>query len=170
MSEITFQGKPIHTCGDFPSVGKTAPDFLLTNSRLIDVSLADFSGKKKLLNIVPSLDTPTCAISARKFNEKASRLKDVVMLMVSADLPFAQDRFCGKEKLKDIIPLSTFRSTFSDDYGVRIIDSILAGLSARAVVIIDEENKVIYSQLIQEIAEEPDYESALEALSKANIT
>jgi thiol peroxidase len=166
MSVITFQGKPIHTCGELPSVGEMAPDFLLTSSRLVEVSLADFSGKKKLLNIVPSLDTPTCAISARKFNEKASRLKNTVVLMVSADLPFAQDRFCGKEKLKDIIPLSSFRSTFSDDYGVRIIDSILAGLTARAIVIIDEDDKIIYTQLIQEIAEEPDYESALEALSK----
>ena len=166
MSVITFQGKPIHTCGELPSVGEMAPDFLLTSSRLVEVSLADFSGKKKLLNIVPSLDTPTCAISARKFNEKASRLKNTVVLMVSADLPFAQDRFCGKEKLKDIIPLSSFRSTFSDDYGVRIIDSILAGLTARAIVIIDDDDKIIYTQLIQEIAEEPDYESALEALSK----
>ncbi len=168
MSLITFQGKPIHTCGELPSVAETAPDFSLTNSKLVDVSLADFSGKIKLLNIVPSLDTPTCAISARKFNEKASRLKDTVILMVSADLPFAQDRFCGKEKLKDIIALSTFRSAFADDYGVRITDSILAGLTARAVIIINEENKVIYSQLVQEIAEEPDYESALEVLAKQN--
>ncbi len=170
MSEITFQGKPIHTCGELPSAGEMAPDFLLTSSRLVDVCLADFSGKKKLLNIVPSLDTPTCAISARKFNEKAHRLKNTVMLMISADLPFAQDRFCGKEKLKDIVPLSTFRSSFSDDYGVRIIDSILSGLTARAVVIIDENNKITYSQLVQEIAEEPDYESALEVLSKAEIS
>ncbi len=164
MSAITFQGKPIHTCGELPLVGEKAPDFLLTNSRLVEVSLADFSGKKKLLNIVPSLDTPTCAISARKFNEKASRLNNTVVLMVSADLPFAQDRFCGKEKLTEVIPLSTFRSTFADDYGVKIIDTILAGLTARAVMIIDEDDTIIYSQLVQEIAEEPDYESALDAL------
>lgn len=166
MSKITFQGKPIHTCGELPAIGEQALDFQLTNSKLVDVSLADFTGKKKLLNIVPSLDTPTCALSARKFNEKASRLKDTVVLMVSADLPFAQDRFCGKEKLKDIIPLSTFRSNFANDYGVRITDSILAGLTARAVVIINDNDKIIYSQLVQEITTEPAYESALAALSK----
>ena len=165
MTEITFQGKPIHTNGNLPEVGQKAPDFLLTNSKLIDVSLATFAGKKKLLNIVPSLDTPTCAISARKFNEKANRLKNTVVLMISADLPFAQDRFCGKEKLKDIIPLSTFRSEFANDYGVKITDSILASLTARAVVIIDEQDNVTYTQLVKEIADEPIYEDVLQILT-----
>lgn len=164
MTEITFQGKPIHVSGILPKVGQKAPDFSLTNSKLNDVSLATFADKKKLLNIVPSLDTPTCAISARKFNEKASRLKDTVVLMVSADLPFAQDRFCGKEGLKDVIPLSTFRSDFANDYGVMITDSILAGLTTRAVVIIDKQDKVAYTQLVKEIANEPDYEAALQSL------
>ena len=166
MSEITFQGKPIHISDTLPKIGQDAPDFSLTNNKLVDVSLATFAGKKKLLNIVPSLDTPTCAISARKFNEKASRLKDTVVLMVSADLPFAQDRFCGKEGLKDVIPLSTFRSDFANNYGVMITDSILTGLTARAVVIIDEQDKVVYTQLVQEIADEPDYEAAFQALMK----
>ncbi len=164
MTEINFQAKPIHINGALPKVGQEAPDFSLTNSKLNDISLATFAGKKKLLNIVPSLDTPTCAISARKFNEKASRLKDTVVLMISADLPFAQDRFCGKEGLKDVIPLSTFRSSFANDYGVMIMDSVLAGLTARAVVIIDEKDTVVYTQLVQEIANEPDYEAAFQAL------
>ena len=164
MTEITFQGKPIHTNGHLPEVGQKAPDFSLTNSKLVDVCLATFAGKKKLLNIVPSLDTPTCAISARKFNEKADHLKDTVVLMISADLPFAQDRFCGKEGLKDVMPLSTFRSDFANDYGVMITDGILAGLTARAVMIIDEQDYVTYTQLVNEIADEPDYETALEAL------
>ncbi len=164
MTEINFQAKPIHINGALPKVGQEAPDFSLTNSKLNDISLATFAGKKKLLNIVPSLDTPTCAISARKFNEKASRLKDTVVLMISTDLPFAQDRFCGKEGLKDVIPLSTFRSSFANDYGVMIMDSVLAGLTARAVVIIDEKDTVVYTQLVQEIANEPDYEAAFQAL------
>jgi thiol peroxidase len=166
MTEINFQGKPIHITGTLPKVGQKAPDFSLTNSKLKDDSLATFTGKKKLLNIVPSLDTPTCAISARKFNEKASRLKDTVVLMISADLPFAQDRFCGKEGLKDVIPLSTFRSSFANDYGVMIADSVLAGLTARAVVIIDDEDTVVYTQLVQEIANEPDYEDVFQALGE----
>ncbi len=161
MATITFQGKPLHTCGELPAIGSSAPAFSLVNSALVDVTLATYAGKKKVLNIVPSLDTPTCAASTRKFNQKASHLDNTVVLVVSADLPFAQSRFCETEGLKDVIPLSTFRSSFANDYGVNIVDTFLAGLTARAIVIIDEHDKVIYTQLVNEVANEPDYESAL---------
>ncbi|MFA6052713.1 MAG: thiol peroxidase [Methylobacter sp.] len=164
MARITFQGKPLHTCGELPEVGSSAPAFSLTSRALVDVTLATYAGKRKVLNIVPSLDTPTCAASTRKFNQKASHLDNTVVLVVSADLPFAQSRFCETEDLKDVVPLSTFRSSFANDYGVTIVDTILAGLTARAVVIIDENDKVIYTQLVNEVANEPDYESALAVL------
>jgi thiol peroxidase len=164
MATITFQGKPLHTSGELPAIGSKAPEFSLVNSKLADVTLATYAGKKKVLNIVPSLDTPTCATSTRKFNEKAAHLYHTVVLVVSADLPFAQCRFCEVEDLKHVIPLSTFRSDFADDYGVKLVDSILAGLTARAVIIIDEHDNVVYTQLVSEIADEPDYESALAAL------
>ncbi len=165
MASITLQGNPINTCGDLPANGSPAPAFTLTNGKLEDVSLADYSGKKKILNIVPSLDTPTCATSTRKFNEQASKLDNTVVLIVSADLPFAQGRFCEAEGLKDVIPLSTMRSSFSDDYGVTIIDGPLAGVTARAIVVVDENDKVSYTQLVGEIADEPDYDSALASLN-----
>ncbi len=165
MASITLSGNPINTCGDLPAIGSSAPDFTLTNGKLEDVSLADYSGKKKILNIVPSLDTPTCATSTRKFNEQASKLDNTVVLIVSADLPFAQGRFCEAEGLKDVIPLSTMRSDFSDDYGVTIIDGPLAGITARAIVVVDENDKVSYTQLVGEIADEPDYDSALASLN-----
>lgn len=164
MATITFQGKPIHTSGELPAIGSKAPEFSLVNSKLADVTLATYAGKKKVLNIVPSLDTPICAASARKFNEKAAHLYHTVVLVISADLPFAQCRFCEMEDLKDVIPLSTFRSNFADDYGVRLVDTVLAGLTARAVIIIDEHDNVVYTQLVSEIANEPDYESVLAAL------
>ena len=164
MATIKFQGNPLHTSGELPSVGSKAPDFTLVNGKLADVSLATYAGKKKVLNIVPSLDTPTCAMSTRKFNEKASKLGNTIVLVVSADLPFAQCRFCETEGLTDVIPLSTFRSSFSDDYGVTLTDTILAGLTARAIVIIGEDDKVLYTQLVEELANEPDYDSALAAL------
>ncbi len=164
MATITFQGKPLHTCGELPAIGSSAPAFSLVNSALVDVTLATYAGKRKVLNIVPSLDTPTCAASTRKFNQKASHLDNTVVLVISADLPFAQSRFCETEGLKDVIPLSTFRSSFANDYGVNIVDTILAGLTARAIVIIDENDKVIYTQLVNEVANEPDYESALAVL------
>lgn len=164
MATIKFQGNPLHTSGELPSVGSKAPDFTLVNGKLADVTLATYAGKKKVLNIVPSLDTPTCAMSTRKFNEKASKLNNTVVLVVSADLPFAQCRFCETEGLTDVIPLSTFRSSFSDDYGVTLTDTFLAGLTARAIVIICEDDKVIYTQLVAELANEPDYDSALAAL------
>ncbi len=164
MATIKFQGSPLHTSGALPAVGSKAPDFSLVNGKLADVNLASYAGKKKILNIVPSLDTPTCAMSTRKFNEKASKLDNTVVLVISADLPFAQCRFCETEGLKDVIPLSTFRSSFADDYGVKLTDSILAGLTARAIVIIGEDNTVIYTQLVEELANEPDYDSALAIL------
>ena len=164
MATISFQGNPLHTSGEVPAVGNKAPDFSLVNANLADVTLATYAGKKKVLNIVPSLDTPTCAASTRKFNEKASHLYNTVVLVISADLPFAQCRFCEVEDLKHVIPLSTFRSGFAEDYGVKLVDTFLAGLTARAVVIIDEHDNVVYTQLVNDIVNEPDYESALAAL------
>ncbi|WP_024297912.1 thiol peroxidase [Methylomicrobium lacus] len=165
MATISFQGKPVHTSGELPAVGSKAPDFSLVSGQLEDVSLATYAGKRKVLHIVPSLDTPTCAISTRKFNQKAANLPNTAVLAISADLPFAQCRFCETEGLKNVIPLSTFRSGFAVDYGVKLVDSILAGLTARAVIILDENDSVIYSQLVNELASEPDYESALAILN-----
>ena len=165
MTTISFQKKPLNTVGELPAVGTKAPDFSLVNSKLSDATLATYQGKKKVLNIVPSLDTPTCAASTRKFNEKAAHLYNTVVLVISLDLPFAQCRFCEVEGLKHVIPLSTFRSSFAEDYGVKIVDTVLAGLTARAVIIIDEHDQVIYTELVSELTNEPDYESALHALS-----
>jgi thiol peroxidase len=165
MASVTLQGNECHTNGELPAVGSNAPDFHLVDGKLNDVHLSDYAGKKKLLNIVPSLDTPTCAISARKFNEQARDRDDAVVLVVSADLPFAQGRFCGAEGIDTVIPLSMMRSrNFAKDYGVLITDGPLAGIAARAVVVLDENDKVIYTQLVPEIADEPDYEAALAAL------
>ncbi len=167
MATIAFQGKPLNTSGDLPAVGALAPDFSLVSGQLKDVSLATYKGKIKILSIVPSLDTPTCAASTRLFNQKADNLENTVVLIVSADLPFAQSRFCEAEGLKDVLPLSAFRSDFAEDYGVKIVDTILAGLMARAVVVIDEKDKVIYTELVAEVADEPDYENALAACKDA---
>ncbi len=165
MATVTLQGTELHTNGELPAVGDDAPDFRLTDGDLNDVSLADFAGKKRLLNIVPSLDTPTCAESARKFNQNFSNRSDAVCLVVSADLPFAQGRFCSIEGLKNVVPLSMMKSKkFAKDYGVLITDGPLEGLAARAVVVVDESGKVTYTQLVKEIADEPDYEAALAAL------
>jgi len=164
MATIKFQGKPLNTCGELPAVGTQAPAFSLASRELVDVTLATYAGKRKVLNIVPSLDTPTCAASTRKFNQKAGHLDNTVVLVISADLPFAQNRFCETEDLKNVIPLSTFRSSFANDYGVNIVDTFLAGLTARAIVVIDENDQVIYTQLVAEVADEPDYESALVVL------
>lgn len=165
MATITFQGNLLHTSGELPAIGAVAPDFSLVNGKLQDVSLSTYQGKIKLLNIVPSLDTPTCASSARRFNQKASNFANTVVLVVSADLPFAQGRFCEAEGLKSVIPLSTFRSTFARDYGVLLTDSVLAGLTARAVIILNADNQVVYQELVAEIAHEPNYEQALAALA-----
>ncbi|MEI6644878.1 MAG: thiol peroxidase [bacterium] len=162
MSTITFKGTPIQLAGSFPIVGKQAPDFKLTTGDLSDKQLADFKGKTKILNIVPSLDTPVCAISARKFNEAVGTRQNVVLLNISADLPFAQGRFCESNALKNIVTLSTFRTpTFGKDYGVQIAEGPLAGLTARAVIVIDASNKVTYTELVPEIAQEPNYNAAL---------
>ena len=165
MAIVTLKGTEFHTNGDLPAVGSQAPEFRLVAGDLSDVTLANYAGKKKLLNIVPSLDTPVCAISTRKFNEYAKSHPDTVILIISADLPFAQSRFCTGEKLENVIPLSIMRSRhFAKDYGVLLDDGPLAGLTARAVVVLDENNKVVYTQLVPEIAEEPDYAAALKAL------
>ncbi|MBI3545872.1 MAG: thiol peroxidase [Gammaproteobacteria bacterium] len=165
MAKITLKGNPINTNGDLPKVGAAAPAFKLTDADLKDVSLADFKGKKKLLNIVPSLDTPTCALSTKKFNDYAKSHSDTVMLMVSVDLPFAQKRFCSVENTMNVKALSMMRDRhFAKDYGVLITDGPLAGITARAVVVIDENDKVKYVELVPEIAQEPNYEKALAAL------
>jgi thiol peroxidase len=164
MATIYFHGQPVQTNAQLPAVGLPAPDFVLTNEKLRDITLADFAGSKKLLLIVPSLDAPVCAASARKLNAKCKLLPNTVILVISADLPFAQCRFCQTERLNQLIPLSTFRSNFAFEYGVKILDHRLAGLTARAIVIIDEMNQVIYSQLVAELTEEPDYESIFNAI------
>lgn len=165
MATVTRRGKPVHTNGELPRVGSRAPDFELVKGDLSEVSLSDFAGKKKLLNIVPSLDTPTCAISTQRFNEHARNHPDTVVLIISADLPFAQKRFCTGAELENVIPLSMMRSKqFAEDYGVLMEDGPLAGLTARAVVVLDENDKVLYTELVPEIAQEPDYQAALNAL------
>ncbi len=165
MAQVTLRGTPIHTNGELPAVGTKAPDFKLVNGDLKDVSLADYRGKKKILNIVPSLDTPTCATSTRKFNKEASSLPNTVVLVVSADLPFASKRFCTTEGLQNVTPLSLMRTkAFAKDYGVLLQDGPLEGITARAVVALDENDKVIYRQLVPEIAQEPDYDAALKAV------
>ena len=165
MATVTLQGNQFNTSGELPAVGSTAPDFHLVDGKLNDVHLADYSGKKRILNIVPSLDTPTCATSTRTFNEKVADRNDVVVLVVSADLPFAQGRFCEVEGLKNVVPLSLMRSrAFARDYGVLMTDGPLAGITARAVVVIDETDQVIYTELVPEIADEPNYKAALAVL------
>ncbi|MGA7799831.1 MAG: thiol peroxidase [Gammaproteobacteria bacterium] len=165
MATITLQGNEIHTNGDLPAVGSAGPDFKLVDAELNDRTLADYQGKKKLLNIVPSLDTPVCATSTKKFNDAAKQHGGAVFLIVSADLPFAQGRFCTGENLSNVIPLSVMRDrNFSKDYGVLITDGPLTGITARAVVVLDEHNKVIHTELVPEIAQEPDYDAALKAL------
>ena len=165
MAEITLEGNPIHTNGDLPAVGSTAPDFSLVAADLSDVSLDDYSGQKKLLNIVPSLDTGVCATSTTKFNEAIESKDNTVAPVISADLPFAQDRFCSAEGIKNVVSLSMMRNrNFAKDYGVLITDGPLAGLCGRAVVVLDENNQVIYTQLVPEIVQEPDYDAALAAI------
>jgi thiol peroxidase len=162
MASITLEGNEIHTVGELPAVGSDAPAFNLTNSELGTSSLSDFSGKKVVMNIFVSIDTGICAESTRRFNEATSNSDNTAVLCISADLPFALSRFCGAENLDKVITLSTFRNPeFGDDYGVRIIDGPIKGLMSRAVVIIDENNKVIHAEQVPEIAQEPDYAAAL---------
>ncbi len=166
MATITLQGNETHTNGELPAVGSDAPDFRLVDAELNDRSLSDYAGKKILMNIVPSLDTPVCATSTKKFNEAAAGKDNVIMLVIAADLPFAMSRFCGAENVDKVVPLSMMRSrNFAKDYGVLIEDGPLAGITARAIVVIDENGKVVYTELVPEIAQEPDYDKALAALS-----
>ena len=165
MSKVTLGGNPIEVAGNFPQKGDVAPPFSLVGADLGDVALDRFAGKRKVLNIVPSLDTPTCATSTRKFNAEAGKLDNTVVLIVSGDLPFAAKRFCVAEGLDNVVTLSTLRGRdFMRDYGVEITSGPLAGLTARAVVVLDADNKVLHSQLVDEIKDEPDYTAALAAL------
>ncbi len=165
MAKISLKGNAISTNGDLPKVGSPAPDFKLVDGDLNDVSLEDFRGKKKLLNIVPSLDTGVCATSTKKFNEHAKEYPNAVILIISADLPFAQVRFCGAENTKDVKTLSMMRDrNFAKDYGVLVQDGPLKGVTARAVVVLDENDNVKYTELVPEITQEPDYDKALSAL------
>ncbi len=165
MATVTLGGNPIHTNGELPKTGSKAPDFKLVNTDLSIATLADFAGSKVVLNIFPSIDTGTCATSVRTFNAKASALANTKVLCISRDLPFAQKRFCGAEGLEDVINLSDFNTgSFGKDYGLEITDSVLAGLHSRVVIVLDENGIVKYAEQVPEIADEPNYESALAAL------
>jgi thiol peroxidase len=165
MANVTLGGNAVTVNGNFPKPGDTVPDFTLTSNDLKEVSLKDYAGKRKVLNIVPSLDTAVCQMSTRTFNQKASGLKDTVVLVISADLPFAAKRFCTTEGLTNVVSLSTFRNRdFHSKYGVDMADGALKGLTARAVVVLDENNKVLHSELVPEIKEEPKYDAALAKL------
>ncbi len=166
MTTVTFKGTPVRIDGHFPQKDEQAPAFSLVSNTLDEVSLSSLSGLRKVINIFPSIDTPTCATSVRKFNEKASALKNARVLCISADLPFAQARFCGAEGLERVLMLSTMRDPdFFQDYGVDIAEGPLAGLGARAVIVLDENDKVLYSELVSEIGSEPNYDNALAVLS-----
>jgi thiol peroxidase len=165
MANILFKGTPGHTSGELPKVGSTAPDFKLTAGDLSEVTLANFKGKKKLLSIAHSLDTGVCASATKRFNDFAKAHPDVVVLIVTADLPFAQARFCNGENLKNVVTLSMMRDRhFAKDYGVLLTDTPIAGLCARSTLVLDENNKVLYTQLGPEITEEPNYDKAFAAL------
>ncbi|MGI9644137.1 MAG: thiol peroxidase [Ilumatobacteraceae bacterium] len=164
MAQVTLGGNPVNTSGDLPSVGSAAPSYTLTGSDLGDVSSSDLDGKNVVLNIFPSIDTPTCATSVRTFNERAAGLDDTVVLCVSADLPFAQGRFCGAEGIENVKTASTFRSGFGADFGVNLVDGPLAGVLARAVVVVGADGAVKHTELVGEIAQEPDYDAALGAI------
>jgi len=165
MSTITLKGQPIMTIGVLPKAGSKLPDFLLTKTDMSDIGVHDFAGKRLVFNIFPSIDTPVCAASVRRFNAEASLLADTVVLCVSRDLPFAHARFCGAEGLDKVIPLSAFRSkSFGDSFGVMIVNGPLAGLFSRAVVIADAWGKVLYTEQVPEIGREPDYQAALNVL------
>ena len=165
MTTVTLGGQPVPIEGNLPHNGQTAPDFSLTAQDLSDRTLASYAGKRKILNIVPSLDTPTCATSTRKFNEMAAQLNNTVILVISADLPFAMARFCAAEGIKNVDILSTFRDrAFHTAYGVGIAGGILRGLTERAVVVLDEHDTVLHTELVEEIKNEPNYEAALSTL------
>ena len=165
MTSVTLKGNPVTLNGTFPSLGQTAPDFTLVAKDLSDVGLKNFSGKRKVLNIVPSLDTAVCATSTRKFNEAASKLNNTAVLVISADLPFAMSRFCVAEGLENVTTLSLMRGrNFMSNYGLEITNTGLAGVTARAVLVLDESNKVIHAELVSEITQEPNYDAALAVL------
>ncbi|MFT6866531.1 MAG: thiol peroxidase [Cyclobacteriaceae bacterium] len=166
MAQITLKGNPIHTIGELPEVGTQAHKFQLVKGDLSEASLTDFIGKKVILNIFPSIDTGTCAMSVRQFNERAASMDNAVVLCISADLPFAQNRFCGAEGIENVVMLSTFRNeTFAKDYGLKITDGPLAGLNARSIVVLGEDGKVKYTELVPETVDEPNYEAAVAALA-----
>lgn len=166
MATVNLAGNPVTVNGDFPQIGTVAKPFSLVNKELADVTLASFAGQRKVLNIFPSVDTAVCAASVRHFNEAAGKLENTVVLCISADLPFAQARFCGAEGLDNVVTLSTLRSgDFVTDYGVAIAGGVLGGLTARAVIVLDETDKVLHAELVDEITHEPDYAAALSALA-----
>lgn len=165
MAETAFSGNPAHTVGDLPDVGTPAPAFTTVNADLAEVSLTDFAGKRVVLNIFPSIDTGVCATSEREFNKRVAGLDNTVVISVSKDLPFALGRFCAAEGISNVVATSAFRSSFSEDYGVRLLDSPLAGVLARAVVVVDTDGTVVYTQLVPEIGSEPDYDAALAVLA-----
>ena len=170
MAQITFKGNPVNTSGDLPEVGEKAPDFLLTKTDLTDVSLADFKGRNVVLNIFISVETPVCAESVRRFNQEITKYENTDVLCVSRDLPFAHARFNADEGLDNVISASELRNLdFGRDYGLRILDGQMAGLLARALVVIDENGKIIHTELVPEIGEEPDYDSALQILSSGTV-
>jgi thiol peroxidase len=164
MAQTSLRGNPVNLVGDLPPVGSPTPSFTLTKADLSDITAADLNGQRVVLNIFPSIDTPTCAQSVRTFNELASGLDNTTVINVSADLPFAQGRFCGSEGLSNVTNASTFRGGFGSEYGVTMVDGLLAGLLARAVVVLDENGTVLHTQLVPEIADEPDYDAAVAAL------
>lgn len=164
MASITLKGNPVNTSGQLPEKGTVAKDFKLVKNDLSEVSLQSFAGKKKVLNIFPSVDTGTCATSVRKFNQEAAKLNNTVVLNISADLPFAQARFCGAEGIKNCETISSFRSSFGKDWGLQITDSPLMGLLSRAVVTLSEDNKVLYVEQVSEIVDEPNYAAALASI------
>lgn len=167
MSTITLQGNPLHTIGSLPPVGIQAPDFTVTKTDLSEIKLKNYLGRKLILNIFPSLDTPTCAAAMKTFNEIASKNSNVLILCISEDLPFAQQRFCSAEHLQNVQPVSVFRHPeFGEAYGVMIIDGPLTGVLSRAVVIIDEEGKVIYTEQVKELSDEPNYSAMLQAIQR----
>lgn len=165
MAHITLKGNPVETVGELPTIGSKAPAFTLVKQDLSEVTLADYEGKILILNIFPSIDTPTCATSVRRFNEEAAKLENTAVLCVSADLPFAAGRFCGAEGIENVATASTFRApTFGKEYGVEIATSVLQGLLSRAIVVIDGSGKVTHTEQVGEIADEPNYAAALASL------
>ncbi len=165
METVYFKGEPVHTYGKVPEVGTKAPDFKLVTKDLTEVTLADYAGKRVVLNVFPSLDTPVCAASVRRFNHEASTLKNVVVLCVSMDLPFAMARFCSIEGLENVVAASAFRSPeFAQKYGLLLTDGPLSGLLARCVLVIDTDGTVVFRDLVDEITHEPDYEAAIKVL------